>query len=292
MEFAEQGSRRDADSTLTMQLQATIEETELRSLLYGMIPLRVDLSQRGDNETAPAGGLRFIDVTKIHRFELIPGRGMLLSARVELHWPARRLLRRVRIERIGLMLLPRIETAPGGETAIAADLRCTSFELRWVPRFITRWICRWLNRRLQQRTTVVRWDLSETLHMDFPQVSTRTNLESVGVDAQIRLIIGAEGLRVESPVQLTVEREEPKPEQPKGDMPNPALAREAETSEPAETRREQPREQQVHEHEAQRVDWQQRGEPPMPPQQFEPPRFEPPPRFEHAPRFEPPPRPE
>ncbi|HLT40816.1 MAG TPA: hypothetical protein VK034_31280, partial [Enhygromyxa sp.] len=138
-----------------MKLTATLTTDELRSLAQSLIPLRADL--RDEPDDAP----RWLDVDELLEARMDPDRGFSLVARAAIRWPQRALFDEFRIERIELMLTPRLAPSEQG-VALVVEVRFGALDVNWVPEFVEEAVVNAINARLEQAGVELRWNLSGT----------------------------------------------------------------------------------------------------------------------------------
>jgi hypothetical protein len=184
-------------------LSATLTVDELRSLAHSLIPLRADL--RADPDDAP----RWLDVDQLIDAHMIPNQGLSLTARAAIRWPERALFDEFRVERIELLLTPRIEPAEEG-VGLALEVRFGALDVAWVPNFVSEMVVNAINARLVDAGAEFSWSMSGSLSFGFEEPGVQSNIEHVCFGLPSATIdITSEGLRVEAEMRVGVHRSAP-----------------------------------------------------------------------------------
>jgi hypothetical protein len=184
-------------------LSATLTTNELQTLAQSLIPLRADL--RGEPDDAP----RWLDVDELFEASMVPDQGLRLAARAAIRWPERALFDEFRVERVELMLLPRLEPSEEG-VALTLDVRFEALDVKWVPEFVSEAVVTAINNRLERAEVELSWNMSGTLTFGFDEPGEQTNVDRVCfVLPDARLEITAEGLRLDGEMTVGVRRSPP-----------------------------------------------------------------------------------
>lgn len=189
-----------------MRLSATVTEAELRALASSLVPLRINL-EPGDDPEASA---RWLYIDELIDTSLEPDEGLVVGAKAAIRWPERALFDEFRVERIELLVAPRlVPTAKG--VGLAITVRCLDLDVRWIPDFIDEAIVRRINARLAEAGVEFRWDFSTTLSVSFSDTSARSNVESIGFDVSTaQLEIDSGMVCISGPMQIRITRREPR----------------------------------------------------------------------------------
>jgi hypothetical protein len=183
-----------------MQLTATLTTEELRSLAQSLIPLRADL--RADPNDDP----RWLDVDELFEAQMIPNQGLSLAARAAIRWPARALLDEFRVQRVDVLLEPRLEPSEQG-VALAVAVRFGALDVAWVPEFVEAAVVGAINTRLEKAGAELRWNLSGTLTFGFDEPGEQSNIERVCFGLpNATLEITREGLHLAGEMTIGVRR--------------------------------------------------------------------------------------
>jgi hypothetical protein len=186
-----------------MKLSAALTLDELRSLAHSLIPLRADL--RGELDDPP----RWLDVDELIDAQMIPNQGLSLTARAAIRWPERALFDEFRVERIELLLTPRIEPSEEG-VELALDVRFGALDVAWVPNFVSEAVVTAINARLAEAGAEFCWNMSGTLGFGFDEPGEQTNIERVSFGLpSATLDITRDGLRLEAEMTIGVRRTAP-----------------------------------------------------------------------------------
>jgi hypothetical protein len=192
-----------AFARIPMKLSATLTTDELRSLAQSLIPLRADL--RGEPDDDP----RWLDVDELFEAQMIPNRGLSLAARAAIRWPERALFDEFRVERIELLLTPRLEPSAEG-VALAVDVRFGALDVAWVPDFVSEVVVDAINARLRQSGAEFSWNMSGTLTFGFDEPGEQTNIERVSFGLPTATLeITADGLHLTGEMTVGVRRSSP-----------------------------------------------------------------------------------
>jgi hypothetical protein len=182
-----------------MKLNASLSETELLELARSLIPLRVDLSD-------PEGPRRSLDLTALIDARLIAGEGLMLAVRAKLTWPDRTLLKQITIERVDVLVEPRLAPTPSG-VGLVIELRCRALDLRWVPAFLDHRLVKLVNERLVAAQVRSVWDLSQTLSFTLSDLGARSNIRAVEFDvSQASIDIHGKAVEIDGPMTIHVDR--------------------------------------------------------------------------------------
>jgi len=186
-----------------MELSATLTETELRQLAAGLVPLRIDLSTDDDSP-------RWLDVVELVDTELVPDEGFVVAAKAQVSWPERRLLDSFTVPKVAMLVEPTLEATHEG-VGLIIKVRCRDIDLRWVPDFVDQRIVGAINERLRKAGVEFRWNLSETLSVEFPQTGSQTNIESIGLDiSEASLEVDGHRVTIEGPMEVRVVQAPPR----------------------------------------------------------------------------------
>lgn len=186
-----------------MKLSATLTTDELRALAQSLIPLRADL--RGEPDDAQ----RWLDVDELFEATMVPNQGLRLAARAAIRWPERALFDEFRVERLELMLLPRLEPSDEG-VALTVDVRFEELDVNWVPEFVGEAVVTAINNRLERAGVELSWNMSGTLTFGFDEPGEQTNVDRVCFGLpDAKLEITADGLRIEGDMTVGVQRSPP-----------------------------------------------------------------------------------
>lgn len=185
-----------------MELSATLTETELRELVALLIPLRIDISGDDDKQ-------RWLDIDELLDAELVPDDGFVVTARASLRWPERNVFDELEIERVEVVIEPRLEPTPEG-VGVAVIIRCRDVDLRWVPAFVDRKIVDAVNQRLRRAGVEFHWNLSSALRFEHTSEGAPSNITSVALDVG-RATLRVEGQRVHlrGPMDIRVVQQPP-----------------------------------------------------------------------------------
>lgn len=186
-----------------MKLSATLSKDELRSLAHSLIPLRLDLSEGPDKPT------RWLDIEEILDSEMLVDEGFSLTTRVSIRWPERNLMSEFGVERLEVLVQPKLVSNPEG-VGLVVTLRCRDLDIRWVPDFIDQAIVKRINQTLAETEAVFDWNFSEALSATFTETGERSNIASIGLDvSSAKLEIDNKSVYITGPMQFLIDRRAP-----------------------------------------------------------------------------------
>lgn len=192
-----------------MKLSATLTTAELRQLADLLIPLRVDLGgdeQPGDPDYEP----RWLDVVELLDSTMHAEQGFSLAARAAIRWPERPLVSEFRVERVEIMLTPRIEPSAEQGMDLVVALRCRELDVNWVPDFVSAAIVGRINKRLEQAGAEFRWAFTDSLSFSFTETAAHSNIERICLDVSTaQLEIRGGSVHIEGPMTIDIRRREP-----------------------------------------------------------------------------------